>query len=261
MPMPTNHVRKRFERGETALGARAETFSPVVVEMYGHLGFDFVWLDFEHGGPSPYDSTALGPLVDAAERAGIELLVRPHAGDPPLIHKLLDAGVRTLLIPRVETAEEVRRTVRATQFVYDDGPGDRGWGFGAGHTGVSAEEFVEHADEHVLVGAMIEHRRAVENIEDIIAVPNLGFAFVGANDLSISLGHPRETDHPEVREAIERAEDACLDADVPLGAPRHDTETAATALEAGYRLLRVGDEVGAVREMLGARLDVLRGDE
>lgn len=258
--MPMNNIRGRFERSEAVLGVRAETFSPVLVEVYGRLGFDFVWLDFEHGGPSLYDSTALGSLVDAAERAAIELLVRPPSGDPPLIHKVLDAGIRTLLIPRIETAEEVRRAIRATQFVYDDGPGDRGWGFGAGHP-ADADEFAEHADESVLVGTMIEHRRAVENIEDILAVPNLGFAFIGANDLSISLGYPRETDHPEVREAIERVENACLDAGVPFGAPRHDTETAATALETGYRILRIGDEVGAVREILGRRLDVLRNHD
>lgn len=258
--MATNHVRERFERDEAALGARAETFSPVLVEVYGQLGFDFVWLDFEHGGPSPYDSTAFRPLVGAAERADIELLVRLPSGDPPLIHKVLDTGIRTLLLPRVETATEVRRAVRAAHFTYDGGPGDRGWGFGAGNP-MDADEFAERADESVLVGTMIEHRRAVSNIEDILAVPDLGFAFVGANDLSISLGHPRETDHPEVREAIERVENACLDADVPFGAPRHDTETAATALAAGYRLLRVGDEVGAVRETLGARLDALRNDE
>lgn len=256
--MTTNNVRERFERDEAALGVRAETFSPVLVEVYGRLGFDFAWLDFEHGGPSPYDRTALRPLVDAAERGAIELLVRPHSGDPSLIHKLLDAGVRTLLIPCIETAEEVRRAVRAAQFVYDDGPGNRGWGFGAGHSGVGADEFAEHADENVLIGAMIERRRAVENIEAILSVPDLGFVFIGANDLSISLGHPRETDHPEVRGAIEQIEDACLDAGVPFGAPRHDTETAARALKAGYRILRVGDEVGAVREVLGRRLNVLR---
>jgi 2-keto-3-deoxy-L-rhamnonate aldolase RhmA len=259
--MPTNHIRERFEQGEAALGARVETFSPMLIEVYGQLGYDFAWLDFEHGGPSPYDSTALDPLVGAAQCAGIELLIRPPSGDPPLIHKILDTGVRSVLIPRIETTEEVREAVRAAHFVYDGVAGDRGWGVGASHpTGEdpTSDEFIEREDESVLVGVMIEHRRAVENIDNILAVPELGFAFIGANDLSISLGHPRETDHPEVRDAIETVERACIDADVPFGAPHHDTDAARTALEAGYRILRIGDEVGAVRDALGTRLDALR---
>jgi len=254
-----NRVRERLESNKAVFGARAETVSPLLVEVYGQLGYDFVWIDLEHGGPSPYDSTAFDALVRAAECADIELLVRvPHA-DPPLVHKVLDTGVTTLLVPRIEDSQEVRDAVRAARFEFDGEPGNRGFG-GGRPTGWGADtaEFTEREDGHVLVGAMIESRAAVENIEEILSVPHLGFAFVGANDLSISMGHERETDHPEVREAIETVEEACLDADVPLGAPRHDTEAAAAALDAGYRVLRVGDEVGAVRKVLGERLDALR---
>jgi 2-dehydro-3-deoxyglucarate aldolase len=259
--MPTNHVRERLESDEPALGARAETFSPVMVEVYGQLGYDFVWLDFEHGGPSPYDSTAFDALIRAAESAGIELFVRVPSGDPPLIHKVLDTGVRTILIPRVRSAAEVREAVEAAHFTYDGDPGARGFG-GGRPTGWGADDegFIESQDEAVLVGAMIEHRDAVENVEEILSVPELGFAFIGANDLSISMGRPRQTDHPEVRAAIGTVEEACRDADVPFGAPKHDTGAAAAAIDDGYSVLRIGDEVGAAREALGSRLETLRGN-
>jgi 2-dehydro-3-deoxyglucarate aldolase len=258
--MPTNHVRERLESDEPALGARAETFSPTMVEVYGRLGYDFVWLDFEHGGPSPYDGTAFDALVRAAESAGIELLARLPSGDPPMIHKVLDTGVSTLLIPQVESAEEIREAVEAAHFAYDGGPGARGFGGGRPTGwGEDGEGFTDRQDETVLVGAMLEHRDAIENVEEILSVPELGFAFIGANDLSISLGHPQQTDHPEVVEAIGTAEDACKEAGIPFGAPKHDTEAATEAIENGYRVLRVGDEVGAVRDSLGARLDTLRG--
>lgn len=259
--MPTNHIGERLESDEPALGARAETFSPVMVEVYGQLGFDFVWLDIEHGGPSPYDSTAFDALVRAAESAGIELLVRLPTGDPPMIHKVLDTGVTTLLIPQVESAAEVSEAVEAAHFSYDGGPGARGFGGGRPTGwGADSEGFIEDQDETVLVGAMIEHRDAVEEVEEILSVPELGFAFIGANDLSISMGHPRQTDHPEVQEAIATVEDACRDAGIPFGAPKHDTDAAAAAIDDGYSILRVGDEVGAVRDALGVRLDALRGD-
>jgi 2-dehydro-3-deoxyglucarate aldolase len=258
--MPTNHVRERLADDEPALGARAETFSPTMVEVYGRLGFDFVWLDFEHGGPSPYDSTAFDALIRAAESAGIELFVRLPSGAPPMIHKALDTGVSTLLIPQVESAAEVREAAEAAHFTYDGEPGARGYGGGRPTGwGADADGFTESQDETVLVGAMIEHRDAVDAIEDIISVPELGFAFIGANDLSISMGHPRQTDHPEVQEAIATVEDACREAGVPFGAPKHDTDAAAEAIDEGYDVLRVGDEVGAARDALGSRLDTLRG--
>lgn len=254
-----NKVRSRLESDEAVLGARSQTVSPLLVEVYGQLGYDFVWLDLEHTGSSPYDSTAFDVIVRAAESTDIELMVRvPHA-DPPLIHKVLDTGVSTLLIPRVETADEVRRAVKSSRFEFDGGPGDRGFGGGrpAGW-GADSENFTEREDDKVVVGAMIESAAAVENIEDILAVPHLGFAFIGANDLSISLGHPQQKNHPEVVEAIERIEEACIAAGIPFGAPRHNTEAAAAALEDGYQVLRVGDEVGAVRDTLGDRIDALR---
>ena len=123
--------------------------------------------------------------------------------------------------------------------------------------GADAENFTECEDREVLVGAMVESREAVEIVEEILSIPHLGFAFVGANDLSISMGQPRETDHPDVREAIETVETACRDADVPLGAPKHDIEAAAAVLDTEYRVLRVGDEFGAVRDILGDRIDAL----
>ncbi|MFC6614197.1 HpcH/HpaI aldolase/citrate lyase family protein [Halopenitus salinus] len=254
-----NAVCERLESGGTALGARTHSMSPILIEEYGRLGYDFVWVDLEHAGASPYDATALDPLVRAAEAADVELLVRvPHA-DPPLVHKVLSAGVTSLLVPQIDDAAEVRRAVRAARFEYDGEPGNRGFGGGRPAAwGADAERFTERADETVLVGAMIETAAAVENLEEILAVPDLGFAFVGPTDLSISMGYPQETDHPEVTAAIDRVEEACLDAGVPLGAPRHGVDDAENALEDGYRILRVGDEIGAVRDVLGARLDALR---
>jgi 2-dehydro-3-deoxyglucarate aldolase len=257
--MPTNHIRERLAREDPVIGARAETFSPLVVEVYGGLGFDFVWLDLEHGGPSPYDATAFEGLVRAAEHAEIELLVRLPSGDPPMIHKVLDAGVTSLLIPQIESADELRRAVEAAHFTYDGDPGARGYGGGRPtEWGADAEGFAERADETVLVGGMIEHRDAVDEIDEILSIPELGFAFVGANDLSVSMGHPQETGHPDVQDAIRTVEDACKEAGVPFGAPKHDTAAAAEAIENGYEILRAGDEVGAVRDALGDRIETLR---
>lgn len=256
--MPQNQIRTRLDTGGVVLGARSSTFAPVVIDAYGDLDLDFVWLDLEHAGPSPYDAEALAELARVANANEIELLVRVPDADPPLVHKVLDAGVQTLLIPRVETATEVRDAVCATQFTYEGSPGNRGYGGPPPGWSAPDNEFTDRADDLVVVGAMIEHERAVDEIHDIVTVPELDFVFVGAHDLSISMGHPGEADHPDVQAAIETVEEAAASAGMPLGAPMHDPMMAAEAIERGYRFLRIGDEVDAIKTSLGDRLATLR---
>jgi len=249
-----NALRRAVERDDPVFGAAAATFSPAAVETFGAAGLDFVWLDFEHGGPSPWDSHLLGNLTRAAEAAGVELLVRLPAPDPPLIRKVLDAGVRTVLIPRVETATEVRRAVAAARFEHDGAPGERG--VGVGRTSVWGADFADHAareDRETFVGAMVESERAVENLDEILSVPDLGFAFLGPADLSVSVGRPLATDDEAVRERVGRVEAAVRESPVALGGIFDDPAAAEAAVDDGYRLVRIGGDLSAARRALADR--------
>ncbi len=250
----SNSFREQIEDGGVVYGARSSTFSPTVVEIYGELGLDFVWLDFEHMGPSPYDSTMFEDLTRAAEAGDIELFVRLPSGDPPLVRKVLDAGVRNLLIPRVDSAEEVREAVEAAKFVYDGEPGERGMASGRSSAWGFADDYVATEDEQVCVGAMIEKTTAVDELEEILSVPELGFVFIGPSDLSVQMGHPTEKDHPEVREQIAEIESACRSAGVPMGGIETDPSDIEAAVDDGYQILRVGGDLASVRSTLENRL-------
>lgn len=229
-------------------GAGATTFAPAIIEAYGAADVDFVWLDFEHKGPSPADSQTLEHLVRAAECADTELLARLPTPDPWLVRKVLDTGVQNVLLSRVETATEVRRAARAMAFTYDDGPGERGvansrdsdWG----------DEGYEPTSDTPGLGVMLETAAAVENLESVLSVPGLDFAYLGRYDLAVSLGHPFQTEHPEVDEAVAAIREACEAADTPLGRSVSKPESVASAVEDGWRLLRFGDEINAVRRAL-----------
>ena len=258
--MSPTPIRASLEAGEAVVGARCVSRAPLFVEVLGGLGFDFVWIDFEHGGPSAMDATRLEHLTRAADAAGTDLLVRVPGADPHVIRKVLDTGVRSVLVPRVEGAGAVHRAVAASRFVHDGGPGERGMASGRANAwGADSEGYAEREDAEVTVGVMIENRSAVEAIDDILAVPDLGFCFVGPADLSVSLGHPQERDHPDVQAAIETVREACLEANVPVGRIRNDAAAAREAIAAGDRLVRVGSDVGATRAVLGDRLDGIRG--
>lgn len=252
---PTNGIRAGLRRGDSLFGAATMTASPAMIEVYGSLGLDFAWVDLEHAGPAALHAPSIERLTATADAAGVELLLRIPSGDPAVVRKVLDCGARTILVPRVETVKEVRTAVEATRFSYDGDPGERGVGVGRSNAyGDFGEDYADRADETVCLGVMIETAEAVSSIEDIAAVPELGFAFLGLSDLSVSLGVPFEQSHPEVRSAAATVREACHDAGVPIG--RIATEPAAIrdAVEDGYDLVRIGDDVSAVRSDVSGTL-------
>jgi len=256
-----NGLKRAIENGETVFGAAAATFSPTVIETMGYLGLDYVWLDFEHSGPSPYDATVFEELTRAAEVADIELLVRLPKPEPPLVRKVLDAGVRTILLPRIETAEQLQQGVEAAYFGYDGEVGDRGVGVGrSGEWAGYVDSYVQNEDDEVLVGTMIENRRAVENIDEILSVPNLGFAFVGPADMEMSMsdGDPSKKSPDELSTAIDTTLQACLDAEMPIGRIRNSVSQAQDAMDAGYQIIRIGGDISAMKATLGDRLSDLQ---
>jgi 2-dehydro-3-deoxyglucarate aldolase len=243
----TETLRGRLESGTVALGVLDNTYSPTVIELCGELGLDFVWVDLEHGGPSPWDAGALEGFARAAERAGTELLVRVPTGEPALVRKTLDAGVRNVFLARVEDAAEVRRAVRASRFRLDDGPGERGLASPRASRWGLRDGYVEREDREATVGVTIENRHAVDDIEGILDVEGLGFVFVGPFDLSVSVGHPGELDHADVRDAEARVLEAATEAGVPVGGLGFGMDDVNEKARAGYQLLNLGTATGAIR--------------
>ncbi len=254
---PTNELRRTVADGGVALGVLDDTYDPTVVELYGDAGLDFVWFDLEHGGPSPLDGDRLAGLLRAAERTGVEPVVRVPGTDPVFVRKTLDLGARTVFLPRVHGPEEVRAAARSARFEVDGDPGDRGLAAPRASRWGATEEYAAVADRETLLGVTIETAASVERIEAILDVPALGFVFVGPYDLSVSLGRPGEVDHPEVQEAVERVRSAARAAGVPLGGIAFDPGDAREKAANGYQILHVGSTTGALQAAAGEWVDTL----
>ncbi|WP_313692353.1 HpcH/HpaI aldolase family protein [Halorarum halobium] len=248
----TNSFRTKLEEGTVVLGASADTFAPSLVELYGELGLDFVWLDYEHHGATPWDSHALENLSRAAELVDTELLVRIPEPNPALVRKVLDTGVRNVLVPRIDTAAEVRRCVEAARYTYEDGPGERGNSTARTNTWRNTDRYLQTEDEQVCVGVMIEKASAIDTLDEILSVPELGFTFVGPSDLSVQMGF--EKDDPEFQRRIAEVRSRSLDAGVPVGCIEGDPDAAARAIEDGYQIVRIASEFGAVQRAVRDRL-------
>lgn len=254
-----NTIRTRLERGERVFGVRIQSFSTTLLHVLGQVDVEYGYLDLEHAGFSPYDGLKLERMQMAADNAGVNLVVRLPGSESAMIRKVLDAGIRTIMIPRVETAEEVERTIRASRFHYEDEPGERGFGTApTNNWGIRPEGYTECEDETVLVGIMLEKATAVENVQEITSVPELGFVKIGMGDLSVSLGSPQEYENSEVQNAIESIQSACSTNGIPLGCGVSSADEAKEALQDGYQLIDVGGDVGIFRTGLKQRIEGVR---
>jgi 4-hydroxy-2-oxoheptanedioate aldolase len=173
--------------------------SPAIVEMCGYAGFDFVVLDNEHG-PASIESTE--NLIRAARCANVIPVVRTLESD---ILRVLDIGASAIQVPQVNTAEQARRIVAAAKY---PPVGSRGAAFSpraAGYGFFGGQPHAQRSNEGTSVILMIETKQALDNLDEILAVPGIDAIFIGPNDLSFSMGHQGNQKHPDVVAAIETA--------------------------------------------------------
>ncbi len=198
-----NRMKEKLLSGHSALGVSVMFPSPQIVEMVGHLGFDWVLLDCEHGSLS-LESVEI--MAMAAGAAGITPIARPSISTPEAIIQVMDRGALGVQVPHVNTATEARRAVEAVKF---HPLGARGLAAGTRPAryglGLSTAEYIQEANRETLVCVQLEEQVALDNLPEILGVDGVDVLFVGPSDLSQSLGFPGQSDVPKVRGAMERA--------------------------------------------------------
>ena len=235
-----NRVKQALRRGETVLGTMlSEAHSSGFVWMLANTGFDFVFIDMEHG---TYNLSTAADLIKVARLANIVPLVRVPDLAYHLAAAALDAGAMGLMLPRVERREQVEQFV---SFMKYPPVGVRGASVGRGHTdygGAEPQELVGHMNEHTLVILQIERRRAVDNIDELLAVPGVDVALIGPFDLTISL-EEQSTGAPAVEAAIQKVVDAAERHQVASGIHIGDPATVLKWHRRGMRMLACGSDL------------------
>ena len=198
-----NRLKAQLQAGRPAFGVSVMVPSPQVVEMLGHIGFDWVLLDCEHG---TLTLESLELMAMAAQAAGLTAVARPRCNTPEEIDAVLDRGVQGVQVPHVSTLEDARRAVEACRY---HPQGRRGLAVGtrAAHYGISLSlaAHTAEANEEMLVCIQIEDATALENLPALLAVAGVDVFFLGPSDLSQSLGFPGQPDAPVVQAALTQA--------------------------------------------------------
>ncbi len=200
-----NRVKKALQRGEPVIGTMmSEVRSPGFIWMLANAGFDFVFIDMEHG---TYDLSTVSDMIKVARLTGLVPLVRVPDLAYHLVSTVLDAGAMGIMLPRVEYREQAEQLVSYMKY---PPVGVRGATSARGHTdyaGAGPQELVSHMNENTLVILQIERKKAIENIDSLLSVPGVDVGLIGPFDLTISLGE-NNTDSPVVTEAIQQVVDS-----------------------------------------------------
>ena len=208
--MRENTLKLALQAGKPAFGVMCTFPSPAVVEMLGHLGFDWILLDNEHGSITVDTAEA---CIAAAELTGMAPIVRPVGNRPEIIAPFLDRGAWGVQVPHVNTAEEARAAVDAVKY----GPeGHRGIFSGGRPAGYgfkgSTADYAKEANRQTLVCLMLEEVEAIDNLPKLVKVPGVDVFFIGSGDLSQSMGYTGQQAHPEVQKLMERGVKIITDA-------------------------------------------------
>ncbi|MBF5002821.1 aldolase/citrate lyase family protein [Diaphorobacter caeni] len=212
MPTP-NPFKQALAAGQQQIGIWSTLASPLVAELLAGSGFDWILLDTEH---SPNDVPLMVPHLQAVaaataqqqqqqqdQRKTTHAVIRPAWNDHVLIKRYLDIGAQTLLIPFVQNAEEAKAAVNAIRYA-PNGVRGLGGSVRASNFGRDAH-YIRDAEKELCLLVQVETKEALAQIEAIAAVDGVDGIFIGPSDLSASMGHPGQPNHPEVRAAIDDA--------------------------------------------------------
>jgi 2-keto-3-deoxy-L-rhamnonate aldolase RhmA len=226
--------RARLKRGDKLLGTMVTLPTAATAEILAGLGFDWLFVDGEHG---PLETRELAAILQAVSR-DVACIVRVPEGREVPIKKALDLGAAGIIVPQVNTAEQAADVVRFARYAPD---GARGVGLARAHGyGMRFKEYVESANEQIAVVVQAEHARAVDNIEAIVRVPGVDAVLLGPYDLAASLGKMGKVDDPVVFAAIQRVTDECVAAGMPLGYFGVTAAAVKPYVERGYTLIVAG---------------------
>jgi 4-hydroxy-2-oxoheptanedioate aldolase len=239
MDLPRNAFKAALARGELQIGLWSSLCSPIVAEIIGQSGFDWILVDTEH---SPNEPPAVLAQLQALQAGTATPIVRPAWNDPVLLKRLLDIGTQAVLVPFVQNAEEAAKAVAACRY---PPAGIRGITMsGRGSRYGRVPDYLKRADAEICVLVQVETGEALSQLEAIASVDGVDGVFIGPADLSASLGHIGNPGHPEVQEAIKGAAARLTAVGKPAGILTASEADARRYIEWGYRFVAVGSDLG-----------------
>jgi len=246
-----NGVKARLKAGQAVYGLFHGFASPMVAELLGLVGYDFVLIDAEHG---PGDTMTSLSQIQAIQATPAMAMLRVSSNDPVQFKRALDIGVEAVMVPNVSSAAEAAAAVAACRY---PNAGKRGFAapiLRAANYGMATADYVAKAADELLIVVQIETLAGAANAAEIAAVEGVDAVFIGPNDLSGDLGALGQFDHPDFTKAVAAIEAGVKSAGKALGCLPYPGSDPAALYRRGHRFICSGADVAMLRDACLAQL-------
>lgn len=240
-----NHFKQRLKT-QQQIGLWVGLADAYGTEIAANAGYDWLLIDGEH---APSDlRTTLAQLQSIAAYPS-QAVVRPPIGSVQLIKQLLDIGAQTLLIPMIETVEQAELMVKAVRYPPH---GIRGVGAALARATRwnSIANYYATAHENICLLIQIESVTGLENLDAILKVDGIDGIFIGAVDLSATMGYEGNPNHPEVQKAVVDAIQRIRAAGKAAGILSTTHEVTQQYLDLGTEFVAVGVDTSVLMNSL-----------
>ncbi len=242
-------LRQKLANNQPVYGLWVTLESPSITEMAVALGLDWVVIDAEHGH---LDWKEIVEHLRATVRSETVALVRVAECNVGLIKRALDIGADGVVIPWVESADQLREAVGFAHY-----PPDGVRGIGAERATCWGQCFVEHtqeANENVLVIPIIETVRGGRNIRDLLRVEGVDVFFFGPADYSSTAGYRGQWEGPGVAAELLAIKDQIVAAGKQCGVVSTSEANLAERRHQGFQMLALGLDGGLLLRSLRSAL-------
>lgn len=249
---PINPLKARLDADKPAIGLLTAIPSPHNIQTLTGCGFDWLFFDMEHG---PMSIESVYAMINATAGSQTAPIVRIPWNVHWLAKPVLDAGAMGIIFPMIRNAAEAAEAVKAVRYPPQ---GERGFGpfFASIRFGAEMRTYPDPADREIMCILLIEHKDAVDDIDNIVKVPGIDACLIAPFDLAMSYGHRDSADHEEVQAGIRKAETAILNSPIHLGGLALSNDLANDMIERGYRLILTGFDTMLLQRAAG---DILNG--
>lgn len=239
-----NRLKAQLLEGRIAYGCWVGGGSPTNAEILGHIGFDFLLADHEHGVG---ETREIMETLRAIETTPTPALVRVPWNDHVFLKRVLDAGVQSVMVPSVDTPDAAEAAVRACLY---PPKGIRGYAAGvvrASTFGIEPD-YIHKANKEMLIALQLESHVAVDHAAEIAAIEGADIIFIGVNDLAGSIDRLEQTGHPDVQALVRKAEQAILASGKIMGTVPNGGASVGELIERGYRVIAGPHDVALLRD-------------
>lgn len=224
----------RLRNHELLIGTIVCLPSAAIAELLSSVGFDWLFIDAEHGPFSPEQAL---PLLQASK---VPTLIRVPQADSSMLQKALDIGATGVIVPQVNSAQQAEEVVLSCRYPPQ---GTRGIGLARAHGyGQTFTAYLEHASTDTCIVIQVEHKDAIAEIDSIVEVDGIDAILIGPYDLSASYGKPGQVDAREVSQAIVTTAAAAQRKGIALGFFGVTPDAVLPYIREGFSLIAVATD-------------------